>query len=134
VREEVFSSEWRLHRGEEFSRAYERGLRVRRKDFTLRLVANELPFSRLGLAVGRKVGPAHVRNLLRRRLRELFRKNKTRVPAGWDLVFAAGPAVARLSYEELKAEFLGAVEQAGRKCSQPRSRGTSSSASSASTS
>jgi ribonuclease P protein component len=100
----------------------------------MQIVANGLPGSRLGMAVSRKIGPAHVRNQARRRLRELFRRNKDRFPAGWDLVVIAQPAIATVSFQELQAEFLGAVLEAARKRAPRRSQDRSSSGSSAATS
>ena len=129
-----FASKERLHRGRDFVRAYDTGLRIRRRGFTMRVVVNGLAWSRLGLAVGRRIGPAHVRTLVKRRIRDVFRRNKDRTPGGWDLVLTAQPAVAALSYQDLRAEFLGALGEAGRKCSQPRSRSGSPSGSSAATS
>ena len=47
---------------------------------------NGLPYSRLGLSVSSKVGNAVVRNRWKRLLREAFRLNRARLPAGIDLV------------------------------------------------
>jgi len=53
--------------------------------------------SRLGLSVSRRVGNAVVRNRWKRRLRDVFRRLRPRLPAGLDLVVvvrAAGPPFA----------------------------------------
>lgn len=42
--------------------------------------------SRLGLSVSRQVGNAVVRNYWKRLIREAFRKNRQRMPEGFDLV------------------------------------------------
>jgi ribonuclease P protein component len=47
---------------------------------------NDLPHLRLGLSVSRKVGPAVVRNRLRRLYREAFRLTRAHMPVGLDLV------------------------------------------------
>ncbi len=67
---------------------------------------------RLGLAVGRRVGGAVRRNLLRRRLREWFRHHREELRDGWgediDVVVIARPGSAELSYREIAAE-LGTI-------------------------
>jgi len=48
---------------------------------------NRKGYRRLGLSVGRKIGPAVRRNRAKRILREIFRRNKDLFPEGYDFVF-----------------------------------------------
>ncbi|MBE7559622.1 ribonuclease P protein component [bacterium] len=64
---------------------------------------------RLGLVVNRKVGPAHVRNQLKRRLREIFRVHRGEWQGSRDLVLNAAPTLARLGFRELEASVCDAV-------------------------
>ncbi|MFQ5423436.1 MAG: ribonuclease P protein component [Phycisphaerae bacterium] len=47
---------------------------------------NDLPYTRLGLTVGRKHGNAVCRNRIKRLLREAFRLDYAALPQGFDLV------------------------------------------------
>jgi ribonuclease P protein component len=49
-------------------------------------VPNGLEHSRLGLAIGRRVGPAVERNRLKRLIREAFRLEQRVLPRGFDFV------------------------------------------------
>jgi ribonuclease P protein component len=55
-------------------------------------------------AIGRAVGPAVTRNLLRRRLRSLLRQEHPDLPAGLYLI-GATPAAAGRSFTELAADL-----------------------------
>jgi len=52
---------------------------------------NGLGRHRLGLAVPRRVGKAHRRQAIKRRLREAFRLARRRWPGGYDIVIVARP-------------------------------------------
>lgn len=55
----------------------------------------------VGFVVGRQVGPAVIRNLVRRRLRHLVRDRLAQLPPGSRLVIRARPGAAVRSYQEL---------------------------------
>lgn len=63
---------------------------------------------RLGLSVGRKVGGAVERNLVKRLLREAVGAQRDRLPSGYDVVVVGRQDSARLAEED----GLGGVAQA----------------------
>lgn len=66
---------------------------------------NGLAGSRLGITVTKKVGPAVVRNRLKRQVRELFRLNHDQWPAGIDYLFIARQSAGQLSRTEAAADL-----------------------------
>jgi ribonuclease P protein component len=68
------------------------------------LVDDERP-ARVAYAIGKAVGPAVVRNRLRRRLRAIVRNRAELVSSGSYLI-GARPAAAHLTFEELDAMFI----------------------------
>lgn len=65
---------------------YAQGAKVSQDGLLLIGRRNDLGYSRLGLSVSRKHGPAVTRNLIKRRLREAFRLSYPKLPIGYDLV------------------------------------------------
>lgn len=93
----------------DFTRCYRHGERLRSRYFTVYAYYRQGHDARLGLAVGKSVGPAVVRNRVKRRLRELFRRHKVLVPRGYDLFVRATPASAAAPYAELQAAWQEAM-------------------------
>jgi ribonuclease P protein component len=62
--------------------------------------ANELPYSRVGYAVSRRVGGAVVRNRVKRRLRAIVSDLPLR--PGYDIVAVPQPLSASASFDELR--------------------------------
>ncbi len=67
---------------------------------------------KLGIAVGRRVGNAVVRNRLKRRIREWFRAARADLPAGSDTVVIARPPARELSGREVAAALDRLVARA----------------------
>ena len=65
-----------------------------------------MPYCRLGLAVSRKVGNAVVRNKIKRRLREIFRKQLKDRPLQYDFVVVARSASAEAEFADLQMGIL----------------------------
>jgi ribonuclease P protein component len=64
------------------------------------------PTSRFGISVKKALGGAVVRNRIRRRIREILRRNRTEIPTGWDIVIHPRPAVAQAPFAALEAELV----------------------------
>lgn len=63
---------------------------------------------RLGVIASRRVGNAVKRNLGKRRVREIFRKNEQSLPAGVDVVIVLRSSFDRHDFADLEARFLRA--------------------------
>jgi ribonuclease P protein component len=72
---------------------------------------NRTSTNRVGITVGKKLGKAHVRNRVRRRLREIYRLNEERIVPGAEIVVGARVKAVRASYAQLQNAFLGACEK-----------------------
>jgi ribonuclease P protein component len=87
-----FAAADRLHRSAEFLRLQRNGVRFSGPHFVVYAgnLENEPERSRLGVTVSRRIGIAVVRNRVKRRVRECFRKElRAQLPAGTSMVVIA---------------------------------------------
>lgn len=99
----------RLHHRRQFEAIYTRGIRIAGRSFTLFILPNDCGHSRLGVTVSRKVGNAVVRNQARRRLREIFRRQRAALGPGNDVVIHTRPEAAGRPLAALSEEFLAGL-------------------------
>jgi ribonuclease P protein component len=62
--------------------------------------------SRFGISVKKALGGAVVRNRIKRRVREIVRRNRTEIPTGWDIVIHPKSSVATAEFAPLEAELV----------------------------
>lgn len=109
----TFRQAHRLAHDREYQGAYRFGARKVRGPLTVFGRPNGLATSRLGLSIGRRVGPATVRVRLKRLLREAFRLQRATLPPGYDLVVSARPhrPLPLAEYQRLLAGAWEAVDR-----------------------
>ena len=102
------------------------GLSQRRRRSSAQFVifyrANGGPQSRFGISVKKALGGAVVRNRIRRRIREILRRNSSEIPSGWDLVIHPRRSVAQAPFAPLEAELLGLLRAIARGTQRGRMR------------
>jgi ribonuclease P protein component len=105
----------RLRSPRDFRRAHLHGRRASGTLVTLTSLrqVGEPASARVGVVAGKRVGGAVVRNRVKRRLREVLRRELPGIPAGWDLVCGAKPAAATATSAALAAEVRGLLARTG---------------------
>ena len=93
-----------LRKRAQFQNVYEHGRTKVDRYLVVRMVANNLEISRLGLSISKRVGKAVVRNRVRRLLKEIIRDIPFK--AGFDIVIIARVNAAEADYHQLKASVL----------------------------
>lgn len=68
---------------------------------------------RFAVVASRRVGGAVTRNLLRRRLRTIFRENQTLFPSDVDIIVTLQPRAAEATFADLERYFRAAAHRAG---------------------
>jgi ribonuclease P protein component len=106
-----FRPRQRLRRGSDFRRVLRAGWRLPGALFVLVAVKGEGQKTRLGLTVSRRVGPAAVRNRVRRLLRDSFRRIPVEGECGFDLVLIPKADIVGRSQFEIDREYRERVRK-----------------------
>lgn len=91
-----------IKKNEDFVKARSRGKTYRNRQFTLNRSPNDLTIPRFGFIITKKVGKAHERNLLRRRLKALVRDRVFSVEKGFDYILIPRPHTLSIPFAELE--------------------------------
>jgi ribonuclease P protein component len=103
----------RLRRREAFDQVRRHGKCWTHRLVVLCVLPNDLPRTRIGFSVSKRVGGAVVRNRVRRRLREIVRLRLSTVASGWDVVLIARPPIAQAEFRQIEAAVERLLQQAG---------------------
>ncbi|HEY8240075.1 MAG TPA: ribonuclease P protein component [Kiritimatiellia bacterium] len=103
----------RLRQSRLFDETYAQGNKRVGRFMVLWLRAGEGAALRLGVVAGRKVGDAVARARARRRLREVYRRNRSQLAGEFDVILIARAPVTRAPWDEIVGEFLGLARRAG---------------------
>lgn len=95
-----------LKKNHEFRRLYHKGASAVGSGMVLYCRKNRLGHNRLGITVSVKLGHAVVRNRARRRLREVYRLNRSAMKEGYDLILVARHKTLTAPWQDLNATFL----------------------------
>jgi len=107
-----FSRDERVRRAGNFDRAFREGRRCKGRLMTVRCAPNHLPYSRLGIALGRGWKRSVARNRAKRLLREAFRTHKHALPQGLDVVVAPWSGWGEPTLEAVASELVRLVARA----------------------
>jgi ribonuclease P protein component len=108
----------RLVRTGEYKRVYNRGFRSRSHRFGCYVLPSRRARSRLGISVSRKYGDSHLRNRIKRQVREAFRTIRGELPVPVDLVVVP----RRAAHGSRLGEICDEIEQLVREALETRSR------------
>ena len=74
---------------------------------------NRTGINRVGITVSKKLGKAHIRNRIRRRVREVYRLNEAAFRPGWDIVVVVRSKAIDASFPQLTESYLSLAKRAG---------------------
>lgn len=109
---ERFQPDDRLRCRREFEHVYAAARKAWGRGCTVFVAETNGDRQRLGLAVGRRVGNAVLRNRIKRRIREVFRLHRKNWPGCYDIVVHGRAEVAVMPFQELTEVLTRTVRTA----------------------
>lgn len=108
-----YSRRYRLSRGSDLQRVLREGKRARTEHLEVRFLASLLRHPRIGIIVPKHRRSIVERNRLKRRLREIVRRDiLPLIPdLATDVVVRAGPKAYKATFEALRGELTGSLKQ-----------------------
>ncbi len=97
----------------EFGEALQKGRCISGRVLAVYLRGTEYGTARFGICVGRKLGTHVIRNLVKRRLREIVRALAHRVEIGYDVVIVARSSSREASFSLMREQLITLLEKAG---------------------
>lgn len=83
---------------------------IRSRHFNAAVLFSTSEFA-LGITIGRKIGKAHVRNLLKRRIKSWLRENQQELPLGFKVNLIARAGSGDMNWQELCSEMKSLIKQ-----------------------
>jgi ribonuclease P protein component len=102
-----FTKKERITQPQEFRRVMKLGRRISSRNFILFVKKGENPFHRLGIVVKKEMGPATLRNRMKRYLREFFRLHKYQIKGSYDIILMVKKGCSVNRYREAEEELRG---------------------------
>jgi ribonuclease P protein component len=110
--------QYRLTKNLEFAAVASQGMAVYSPTLVIKNINNDFKYSRFGFIVSNKVSKkASQRNLIKRRLREIIRKNLEKIIKGKDIVIIVSPKIITsqgkvMTYEQIEKDLLNILGKA----------------------
>lgn len=102
----------RLNRKKDFERVIKNGKGKKDRYLAIKFLENGLDYSRIGFVISRKiVKKATRRNLIKRRLRECFRKILPETKKGLDIVIFSLEGIDKLDFSQIKDNLENILQE-----------------------
>ena len=103
----------RLKKRKEFAYLYSHGNASHTANLTAVFLPTKYRPLKIGFSISKKIGKAHTRNLVKRRLRVIVRDEVVHLPKEYNMVIIARTGVDTLSFDQLKSQVQQLLKKTG---------------------
>jgi ribonuclease P protein component len=111
--DESYSPRERIRKKKDFSNLYKKGNSARGTYLNLIYLPNSLTYSRMAVVASKKIGNAVQRNRVRRRVKELFRRNKDLLMTPVDMIVVTKKGIQDATLDDIRPQFLSMIRAIG---------------------
>lgn len=104
---------YRLRNNEDFKKVYKNGKSYWNRNLVMYLRKNGLGYSRVGFTVTKKIGNSVVRNKIRRRMKEILRKNFDNIKGEYDIILIPKKNVVDIDFKTLESAMIHILKLSG---------------------
>ena len=97
-----------IRKNEEISNIVKTGKKISNKFYVIYYKDNDYRFNRYCVSVSKKIGKANVRNLFKRRIKDILMKNN--INYSCDYVIILRQAILDITYEDMKNELISLMK------------------------
>lgn len=108
----------KLKKNYEFKKVYNEGKYYVEKYVVMYIISNSSNFNRVGFSASKKVGKSVIRNRVKRRMKEAYRKHVDSAKFGFDLVFTARVGSGSTDYSIIENNIVSILRRAKLKKSE----------------
>lgn len=104
---------YRLRSNVDFKKVYRDGKSYWNRNLVIYLKRNGLGYTRVGFTVTKKIGNSVVRNKIRRRMKEILRKNFDNIEGDYDIILIPKKNVVDIDYKTLESAMIHILKISG---------------------
>lgn len=105
----MLKGENRLKKRKEFAYLYKNGKAKHSANLTLVYLPTKNRPLKIGFSISKKIGKAHTRNLIKRRLRSIMRDIVPELKNNYNVVIIAKAGIDTISFPQLKEQLIGLI-------------------------
>lgn len=109
----MLSRKYKLKKDNDFKRVFKQGKNYQQEFIKIKVLKNNLAYSRFGLIVGLKISKkATQRNRIKRQLEEVIRLKLKQIKPGFDTVVLVNQEIIEKNYQEIEETLINLFRKA----------------------
>ena len=109
----MLKKQFRLTKRKMFGYIYKNGTAKHADNMILIFTPKKAKGYKVGFSVSKKIGKAHLRNLVKRRMREAFKKIMPNVNINYNYEILAKPTIYNKTFNEIYVEMFQLIKKSG---------------------